>query len=429
MAQGLTKGRSGDRSPVDGERLWNDIMALAAITDPERPYTRRSFSPRFLDGRQWLRKRFEEAGLRVSLDPAANLIGRLEGSDQSIGTIMIGSHSDTVPSGGRFDGPAGLIAALGVVRAMRAQGYHPRHAVEVVDFLAEEPSEFGLSCVGSRAMAGLLDAKMLGYVDAGGKRLEQAIEGVGGDTSRLDEAQRRDVAAFFELHIEQGVVLETKSIELGVVTAIVGITRVQIVFTGESDHAGTTPMDLRKDAAVAAAQLVAAISERAVGFAGKGSGHFVATVGVLEIKPNASNVVPGSARLIVDVRAEDQNMIDEFLVLIEAESARIAGRTRTLRSEFAILSAAPPTAFDPGLRDLLWRGATDLGFSTMPLASGAGHDAAFVARFAPSAMLFVPCRRGKSHAPEEWAEPEALLAGTATIFEAVRCFDEHHRKP
>jgi N-carbamoyl-L-amino-acid hydrolase len=411
---------SGARPPIDQARLWDDLMALAAITDPERPYTRRSFSPRFLEGRDWLRRRFEQAGLNVRIDAGANLIGRMDGTQRDARTIMLGSHSDTVPSGGRFDGPAGILAALDVVRAMRAAGYKPRHAIEVVDFLAEEPSDYGVSCVGSRAMAGALDDKQLGFANAGGEKLADAIRRVGGDPGRLEQARRADVAGYLELHIEQGVVLQNNRIDLGLVTAIVGIVRLEIEFQGAADHAGTTPMGYRRDASLAAAALMLFVAERAREFAGRGSGHFVATTGILDIRPNAANVVPGQARMVLDIRAENAALLGEFTAALDAESKVIAARFNVERSRYAVLSNVAPTICDAGLRDLLGRGASALGYSTMPLASGAGHDAVFVARIAPSAMLFVPCRDGKSHAPEEWAEPDAIAAGAATLFEAVR---------
>ena len=210
--------------PIDQARVWDDLMALAAITDPDRPYTRRSFSPRFLEGREWLRRRFEAAGLKVRMDAGANLIGRIDGAGQDARVIMLGSHSDTVPSGGRFDGPAGIIAGLEVVRALQAAGYRPRHAIEIVDFLAEEPSEYGVSCVGSRAMAGALDGKLLAFTGPGGEKLADAVQRVGGDPNKLADARRSDIAGFLELHIEQGAVLQNRKIDLGLVTGIVGIT-------------------------------------------------------------------------------------------------------------------------------------------------------------------------------------------------------------
>ncbi|MBX9844685.1 MAG: Zn-dependent hydrolase [Xanthobacteraceae bacterium] len=411
------------KPPIDSDRLWNDLMALAAITDPDKPYTRRSFSPLFLKGRDWLRERFEEAGLTVRLDTAANLIGRLDGAGRDATTIVLGSHSDTVPSGGRFDGPAGVLAALEVVRAMKAAEYRPRHAIEVVDFLAEEPSEYGLSCVGSRAMAGVLDEKMLAYTNAGGENLADAINRVGGDVAQLDRARRSDIAGYLELHIEQGVVLQSNKVDLGLVTAIVGITRIEVIFEGAADHAGTTLMDYRKDASLAAAQLLLFGSQRAHAFAARRQGHFVATTGVFEIHPNASNVVPGRARMVFDIRAEDHVMVDEFLAELDAESKAAAARFGVTRSQFNTLSSTKPTICDRHLRAVLKRGAEALGYSTMSLASGAGHDAAFVARIAPSAMLFIPCRDGKSHAPEEWTEKHQAASGAATLYEAVRMLD------
>jgi N-carbamoyl-L-amino-acid hydrolase len=415
------------KPPIDSDRLWADLMALAAITDPEKPYTRRSFSPLFLKGREWLKRRFEEAGLRVRLDSAANLIGRLDGVEPDAPVIMLGSHSDTVPSGGRFDGPAGVLAALEVMRAMTAAGYKPRHAVEVVDFLAEEPSEYGVSCVGSRAMAGVLDDKMLAYTNPAGEKLSDAIGRVGGDIEHLDRAQRRDIAGYLELHIEQGTRLQNSGTDLGLVTAIVGITRVEVVFEGSADHAGTTLMNGRKDASVAAARLILFVSERATAIAARGNGHFVATAGIVEISPNAANVVPGRARLVFDIRGEDHALVEEFLATLDAESQTIAAQSHVRRAQFKLLSSTRPTACDRNLLGLLKRGAEALSFSTMPLASGAGHDAAFIARIAPSAMLFIPCRDGKSHAPEEWTEKHQVAAGAAALYEAVRLMDGQNR--
>lgn len=412
------------RPHVDQRRLWDDVMALAEITDPDLPYTRRSFSPRFLDGRDWLRRRFHEAGLVVRLDCAANLIGRLDGSEGGAPAIMLGSHSDTVPSGGRFDGIAGVIAALEVVRAIRNADYRPRHPIEIVDFLAEEPSEYGVSCVGSRAMAGALEEAALARTDGQGETLAAGIRRVGGDPDRIAEARRSGAAAYLELHIEQGAALQSRGIDLGIVTSIVGITRIEIVLRGAADHAGTTPQDRRRDAALAAAELMLFVDARARELAGSGRGHFVATTGVLEVRPNAANVVPGEARMVLDIRAEDPALIAAFTAALDAESQAVASRTGVDRCRFALLSSAPPTPCDATLREVLTRAAAVAGHSTMQLASGAGHDAAFVARFAPSAMLFVPCRDGKSHAPEEWAEPEALAAGAATLYQAVRILDD-----
>jgi N-carbamoyl-L-amino-acid hydrolase len=409
--------------PVNGQRLWDDLMRLAEITDPGKPYTRRSFSPLFDRGRDWLRQRFEAAGLETRLDTAGNLIGRRAGSNPDAGTILIGSHSDTVPSGGRFDGPAGVLAALEIARSLSESGVVLRHAVEVIDFLAEEPSEFGLSCIGSRGMAGVLNDKMLRYADPSGEVLSHAIDRVGGDVASLTTAKRSDIACFFELHIEQGLVLQNGRIDVGIVTAIVGITRIEVVFRGSADHAGTTPMHLRRDAFTPAAKTAVFVDRIAREFVARNAGLFVATIGIVSVTPGASNVVPQEARIVIDARSENRALMDEFLALLDRETSAFANESRTERTVFARLSDTHPTACDSGLRALLRDSANELGFSSTDIASGAGHDAAFVARIAPAAMLFIPCRDGKSHAPEEWAEPDALAAGAAVIAEAVLRFD------
>jgi beta-ureidopropionase / N-carbamoyl-L-amino-acid hydrolase len=409
--------------PVDAGRLWDDIMALAAITDPEKPYTRRSFGALFSDGREWLARRFAEAGLEVRIDAAGNLIGRREGAERGLKPILLGSHSDTVPSGGRFDGIAGVIAALETARSLKEAGVALRHPLEVVDFLAEEPSEYGLSCVGSRGMVGALDRSMLALKGPGGEPLADALRRVGGDPAQVAEAKREDVAAFLEMHIEQGVVLESEGVDVGVVTSIVGIRRMEIAFEGEADHAGTTPMSLRRDALVAAARTVDSVRRAAEALAVQGGDYFVATVGVLELSPSASNVVPGRCRLIVDARFTSPEMMRSFTERIDRESADNAVAARVRRTAFTVLSDSPPAACDPVLRAELRHAARRLGLSVRELASGAGHDAAFMTRICPAAMIFTPCRAGKSHAPEEWADREALAAGAAVMFETLRTID------
>jgi N-carbamoyl-L-amino-acid hydrolase len=409
--------------PLDAHRLWSDIMALADITDPARPYTRRSFTPLFLAGRALIAQRFAEAGLTTRIDTAGNLIGRIEGRKPELGVIAIGSHSDTVPSGGRFDGVAGVATGIEIARSLRDSNTRLDHTLEVIDFLAEEPSEYGLSCVGSRGMAGSLDGKMLDLADLGGEKLRDALRRVGGDPDRLDQAKRRDIRAFLELHIEQGVVLESRSLDIGVVSSIVGIRRIEIVFEGEADHAGTTPLGLRHDALVAAAETVVAIRRIAEGLDREGSDYFVATVGVLAVEPSASNIVPGRCRLIVDARTTNQALTARFVAALDSESVAAATAARVVRGAFTTLSDGPPVACDADLQSALRAAASSLGLTQTDLPSGAGHDAAFMSRICRSAMVFVPCRGGKSHAPEEWADRDAVAAGAAVILQAVKALD------
>jgi N-carbamoyl-L-amino-acid hydrolase len=409
--------------PLDTDRLWADMMALADITDPARPYTRRSFTALFLEGRAWLTRKFAEAGLAPRIDTAGNLIGRLEGKNPALGVIAIGSHSDTVPSGGRFDGIAGVATGIEIVRALHDAGIRLEHTIEIIDFLAEEPSEYGLSCVGSRGMTGLLDGRMLGLTEPGGEPLRDALRRVGGNPDRLGEAKRDDIRAYLELHIEQGIVLEASSLDVGIVTSIVGIRRIEVVFQGEADHAGTTPLGLRRDALVAAAATVGSVRRVAEGLAAEGKDYFVATVGILTVEPSASNIVPGRCRLVIDARTTNPALTRRFVEAVDRESLAHAAAARVVRASFEMLSDGAPAACDPKLRSALRQGARDLGLGETDLPSGAGHDAAFMSRICPSAMVFVPCRAGKSHVPEEWADREAVAAGAAVIYQALRAID------
>jgi beta-ureidopropionase / N-carbamoyl-L-amino-acid hydrolase len=409
--------------PLDADRLWSDIMALADITDPARPYTRRSFTALFLEGRHLIAQRFAEAGLTTRIDAAGNLIGRIEGRKPELGVIAVGSHSDTVPSGGRFDGIAGVATGLEIARALGDCGTQLDHTFEVIDFLAEEPSEYGLSCVGSRGVTGSLDGKMLDLAEPGGEKLRDALRRVGGDPDRLDQARRSDIRAFLELHIEQGVVLESQSLDIGVVTSIVGIRRLEIIFEGEADHAGTTPLHLRHDALVAAASTVASVRRIAEALDREGSGYFVATVGILAVEPSASNIVPGRCRLVIDARTTNPALTTHFVAAVDHESEAAATAARVRRSAFTTLSDGPPVACDPDLQTSLREAARNLGLAQTDLPSGAGHDAAFMSRICRSAMVFVPCRAGKSHAPEEWADRDAVAAGAAVILQAVKALD------
>jgi beta-ureidopropionase / N-carbamoyl-L-amino-acid hydrolase len=410
--------------PLDADRLWTDLMALAEITESDRPYTRRSFSPLFLEGRAWLARRFEDAGLTVRIDAAGNLIGQRKGNKPERGVIAVGSHSDTVPSGGRFDGIAGVAAGLEVARALSDANEQLDHALEVVDFLAEEPSEYGLSCVGSRGMSGMLTSQMLDMREPGGETLREALRRVGGNPDRVADARRADVKAFLELHIEQGVVLESQSLQVGIVTGIVGIRRVEITFDGAAAHAGTTPMPLRRDALVAAANTVVSVRQMAERLAAEGAGYFVATVGVLNVEPNASNVVPARCRIVIDIRTTEPRLTERFMEAVSRESERHAAAAHVQRAPLVILSDGPPALCDPGLRGTLGRSAKKLKLRAGDLASGAGHDTAFMTRICPSAIVFVPCRNGKSHTPEEWADKDAIAEGAAVILDAVKSLDQ-----
>ena len=398
-------------------------MKMADISDPAQPWTRRSFSELFQRGRDWLRGAFAAAGLAVRIDAAGNLIGRRQGKGGFGKCLMVGSHSDTVPGGGRFDGIAGVIAGLELAATLQERGERLQHDLEIVDFLAEEPSEYGVSCVGSRAMAGQLSPAMLQSTNFRGETLEAALRRVGGNPNRLGEAARRDVAAFFELHIEQGSVLESCGLDVGIVTAIVGITRVAVTFTGEAAHAGATPMHSRQDALLAASEFILALHAQAAQFARYGRGYFVATAGKATITPNAANVIPGEVALLLDLRSDARPLMDEFLAAIQPIATAAAGQHGVALTRFECVSDTDPAYCDPAVMACLRQSAAALGCNSMEITSGAGHDCAFLSRVAPGGMLFVPSQGGKSHCPEEWTDPAQMIIGVATLYEAVRRFD------
>ena len=409
--------------PTSSQRIADDIEALAQITEPDHPWTRRAFTPVFLKGREYLIGRFRAAGLEPRIDAAGNLIGRRRGRRPNAGTIMLGSHSDTVPDGGRFDGVAGVVAALEVARALQEQDVTLDHDLEIVDFLAEEVSIFGVSCIGSRGMTGGRPPEWLER-EALGMSLRQGISEVGGHPGVLET--RSDIRAFLELHIEQGPVLEQGGLDIGVVTAIAGITRIEIVVEGRADHAGTTPMASRLDALAAAARLVLGVEALGRQLA-VGPAHFAATVGEFEMLPNAANVVPSRVRLLIDARAEQRPDMERFMEKVTSLAARVAGETGTTVQPPLTISDNLPTPCDPDVLDIVDAAAARLGARHRRMASGAGHDTAFMAAVTRAAMIFIPCRGGRSHAPEEWAENEDIALGAAVLLEAVQALDRESK--
>lgn len=408
---------------IDADRLWNDIEALSRITEPDRPWTRRSFTPRFLEGRAYLERAFRDAGLATRIDAGGNLVGRREGSDPSAKPILIGSHSDTVPSGGRYDGILGVTAALETARALAQAGIALRHPLEVCDFLAEEPSEFGLSCVGSRALSGQLTQDMLAMTRPDGMTLREGLRFVGGDPDALGSCARTPgaIAAFCEVHIEQGRVLESEGLALAAVTDIVGIARWRVTVSGRADHAGATPMIYRSDALVGAAALARRAWEMANARAGDAQ-PLVATFGQIAIAPNAANAVPGEAVLTLEARCGDEARMAGFCdALLAACADELAALRVTARSEK--ISHAAPTPCAPVVRDAIRAAARDLGLSIRDLPSGAGHDAVWISRLGPVGMIFTPCREGRSHAPEESMTQQEAVDGTRALAQTVLGLD------
>lgn len=407
-------------SSINADRIGADIDALAAITEPGRPWTRRAFTPMFLEGRKWLEHALHEAGAVTQIDAAGNLIGVVPGKHPELGSIMVGSHSDTVPDGGRFDGVAGVVAGLEVARALRDQGVVLDHTLEIVDFLAEEVSIFGVSCIGSRGMSGTRPAEWLARA-SDGLTLEQGISQVGGKP--YGQAQRDDIRAFLELHIEQGPVLQDEELDVGVVTAIAGITRIEIIVEGRADHAGTTPMTLRKDALTTAAWIALGVEELGKALA-SGEHHFAATVGEFEMTPNAANVVPARVRILIDARAEQRDDMERFVDELDRGVAAISAKTGVSVSPLRIVSDNNPTPGDAMLLDVLDAACETAGARHRRMASGAGHDTAWMARITKAAMIFVPCVDGRSHSPDEFATTQDIALGAAVLLDAVVALDK-----
>ncbi|MFJ1254120.1 Zn-dependent hydrolase [Cupriavidus sp. CuC1] len=408
---------------INADRLWKRIQTLSLLTLPDQPWTRRAFSPQFVKSRAWLKAEFKAAGLEVRVDAAGNLIGRRAGKRKGLAPLVTGSHCDTVVGGGRFDGIAGVLAGLEVAQALHEADVHLDHPLEVIDFLSEEPSDFGASCVGSRGMCGLLAPAMLSSTNASGETLSSAIASAGGEPTRLRAPLRKfgDMAAFVELHIEQGPVLERMQLPIGVVTNIVGIRRSAIRVTGQPDHAGTTPMHIRKDALVGAAHIITEVFRRASA-AARGDSYVVATVGKVGVHPNMSNAVPGCVELTLEVRSDQLAVLQEFPEQVMA-AAREELELLQLCAEMHTVSQSTPTDCSELVMDAASRAATDLGYSYTRMPSGAGHDAAYMSHLGPMGMIFIPCFNGRSHCAEEWIEPGQLTDGTRVLCQTLRLLD------
>ena len=389
--------------------LRADLEAAARIGADERGGVSRFAWTRELgQANAWLMERLAELGLATDLDPAGNVLGRWESGEGK--AVLLGSHLDTVPNGGRFDGALGVLAALDVVRRLRADGVEPRRPLWVASFNDEEGGRFQTGMLGSRAFCGECD-----LADWGRRGIPEAMAEAGHDFARLTEARGVDeVGAYLELHIEQGNLLERAGVDLGVVTAITGMLGFRARFLGEANHAGTTPMELRRDALAGAARAVLALRDEA-----RGRDDMSANVGVISAEPGGFNVVPGAAELTIDVRSPTPEGYARLEPVVRGALERIAADER-LGLGLRETHRKTPVALDPGLQDALEAAAREEGATTLRMASGAGHDAMVLAHHVPAAMLFVPSRGGVSHSPDEFTAPEACELGARVLARTVR---------
>jgi allantoate deiminase len=375
--------------------------------------TRTAWTPELFDAYAWVADRMRGLGLDVETDAAGNLIGRWQAGDGA--PVLVGSHLDTVPSGGRFDGALGVVAAVHAVRRLRQEGFEPRRPLWIAAFMDEEGARFDAALFGSRAFAGE-DVTALGdRVDASGTTLREAMAGAGFELDRVGDANRiGEIGAYLELHIEQGPVLEAAGAEIGVVTSIVGLRGYRVRLHGQANHAGTTPMALRRDALAGAARIALALRDEALE-----REAVTANVGRIAVEPGGANVVPGLADFTIDVRATTPAALAGLERLVEETVARVAAEER-LDAEVAQTFVLDPLELDAALVDTVERAAAAEGASSMRMPSGAGHDAMVVGRRVPAAMLFVPSRGGISHSPEEHSSPEHVELGMRVLASALR---------
>lgn len=406
------------------DRIARDINRLAEITLPDNEgqirFTRISFSEQDLQARNYIAELMDkEAGLQVRIDAVGNLIGHRAGT--KLGPVItVGSHLDTVMGGGRFDGIAGVVAGLEVARRFHELDVKNTYPLEVVAFIAEEPSPFGLSCVGSRAMEGVLTNEHLAIEDATGRSLAEAISFMGGEPEQLATAQRRsdELLANFELHTDQGPILEEQKIPVGVVTGIVGIYRGEILITGNADHSGTTPMEVRKDALAAASEVVLTLESICQLKEG-----LVGTIGKLDVFPNSLNVVPGSVSIGLEVRSLSDDDCQLALSTL-GEALQTIGQKRSIQIDYQTKRSSSPLVFPSQLVDRMESVCQQLQVPHLKMSSGAGHDASHMGQITSSSMVFIPSQGGRSHCPEEWSEFEHLAKGTDVLAGMVFATDQ-----
>jgi N-carbamoyl-L-amino-acid hydrolase len=398
-------------------RLNAHLKELSAFgANPQGGVSRVAYSEFDRAGRAYAMDLMRAAPLDVQIDFAGNIFGRRAGTDSSLKPIVFGSHIDSVPEGGNYDGDLGSLAAIEVAQALAEHGIRTRHPLEVVIWQNEEGGLYG-----SRAVSGQLTAAELSNKAWSGKTIEEGIAFLGGNPARLAEArrQRGDIATYLELHIEQGGNLEREKLNIGVVEGIVGIKQWEVTVTGFQNHAGTTPMDQRHDALLSAAKFIEMVNRvvRAE------PGRQVGTVGRVQAFPGAPNVIPGRAVCSLELRDLDASKIDRLYDTISAEARKIGDADGTT-FEYRSLHENVPAPSDPAIRDIIDTSAKSLGLATRHMPSGAGHDAQAMAQIGPMGMIFIPSVGGISHSPKEYSTPEDCARGASVLMGALLLADK-----
>jgi allantoate deiminase len=402
---------------IDGERLWRRISDLGEIGKQRGGgVTRLSLTEEERAAKDLVASYMEEAGLSVYEDAVGNLFGRREGRDPGSPTVLVGSHVDSVYNGGNFDGPLGVLAGIEVLQTMGERGMETEHPIEVVAFTDEEGARFSFGMIGSRALAGKLGAGDLeNYEDGDGVSVAEAMRVYGLDPEKVGDAARPEgsIEAYVELHIEQGRVLESEDLPVGVVTGIAGAVWLRFILDGETGHAGATPMNLRRDALAAAAEIMGLIEAETAK-----TGTAVGTVGQLDLEPGGINIIPGKVRFSLDLRDIDEGVRDGVEARI-MEGAEEVCRRRGVELEVETLQRLAPAPCSDLVRGAAERACRRLGIRVLALPSGAGHDGMQLANLCPMGMIFARSRDGVSHNPDEWSSKEDCAAGAEVLFHTV----------
>ncbi|WP_067034742.1 Zn-dependent hydrolase [Allomuricauda sp. CP2A] len=403
---------------VDQDRLEKRIFDLAEFGMQENGETERvAFSDADIEARNWVVQTLKGFGMEVKIDVAGNIIGKRKGTDASKKPIAFGSHIDRVPNGGNYDGCVGSMAALEVIATLNDNNMKTKHPLEVIIF----PNEEG-GVMGSRAMSGNLTKAAFNVVNSTGYSMGEGIMRLGGDTTRITEAIRKkgDMAAFLELHIEQGGILEKENLNIGVVEGIVGLKWWDVVFTGFANHAGTTPMNARQDALLAAAKFIVAVNEVTNSF----DGPQVGTVGRIKAEPGAPNVIPGKVVTSLEIRDLSSEVIEKVFQAIKAKAQEIAEASNVTIEFHPLDTTAEPALTDPQIQKEIEGSAKALGLTYNYMPSGAGHDAQDMARIAPTGMIFVPSKGGISHSPKEFTSAKDMANGANVLLNTILALDK-----
>lgn len=414
FAQAGVESQSSVR--VNGQRIQDHLKELSQFgANPQGGVSRVAYSEADLQGRNYAISLMKAAGLDVHIDAAGNIVGTRAGSAPSLKPLLIGSHIDSVPMGGNYDGDAGSLSAIEVAQTLRERQIALRHPLEVIIFQNEEGGT-----IGSQALGEGLDETRLNLVSQSGKTIRDGTRVIGGDPGRLAAARRQpgSIAGYFELHIEQGGALEREKTDIGVVEGIVGILHSDVTIEGFANHAGTTPMDQRRDALLAAARFIESVNRIVTGVPGRQVG----TVGWIKVEPGAYNVIPGKVVLGLELRDLDEKKFLSLFSQVRGEAEKIGGMNQT-RFSFTGPVVTHPALTDKGFQKLIGDAARSLGFSTKVMPSGAGHDAQEIARIGPVGMIFVPSINGISHSPKEFSRPRDIENGANVLLETVLSFD------